>query len=213
MKRGTKVFLCLLSVVLATLIVAACIYCGYYPHYKRNQHAAVIADKPLERGEMRIMSCNLRCANTSDLGKTSWFYRADLIVKNIEAEAPTIIGFQEATKWQYNYMCRTLTGYDSVMTFRDDTLIAEACPVFYRTDLYDLVDKGSFWLSETPEKMSKDWGSACYRICSYVILKEKQTGLDFVVFNTHLDHVSEEARIKGIGVVLDKIAQFGLCPR
>ena len=123
MKRGTKVFLCLLSVVLATLIVAACIYCGYYPHYKRNQHAAVIADKPLERGEMRIMSCNLRCANTSDLGKTSWFYRADLIVKNIEAEAPTIIGFQEATKWQYNYMCRTLTGYDSVMTFRDDTLI------------------------------------------------------------------------------------------
>lgn len=91
MKRGTKVFLCLLSVVLATLIVAACIYCGYYPHYKRNQHAAVIADKPLERGEMRIMSCNLRCANTSDLGKTSWFYRADLIVKNIEAEAPTIM--------------------------------------------------------------------------------------------------------------------------
>ena len=66
MKRGTKVFLCLLSVVLATLIVAACIYCGYYPHYKRNQHAAVIADKPLERGEMRIMSCNLRCANISD---------------------------------------------------------------------------------------------------------------------------------------------------
>ena len=212
MKRGTKVFLCLLSVVLATLIVAACIYCGYYPHYKRNQHAAVIADKPLERGEMRIMSCNLRCANTSDLGKTSWFYRADLIVKNIEAEAPTIIGFQEATKWQYNYMCRTLTGYDSVMTFRDDTLIAEACPVFYRTDLYDLVDKGSFWLSETPEKMSRDWGSACYRICSYVILKEKQTGLDFVVFNTHLDHVSEEARIKGIGVVLDKISQFGSLP-
>ena len=51
MKRGTKVFLCLLSVVLATLIVAACIYCGYYPHYKRNQHAAVIADKPLERGD------------------------------------------------------------------------------------------------------------------------------------------------------------------
>ena len=112
MKQGTKVFICLLCVVLATLIVAACIYCGYYPHYKRNQHAAVIEDKPLERGEMRIMSCNLRCANVTDTGKKSWFYRADLIVKNIETEAPTIIGFQEATKWQYNYMCRTLQGYD-----------------------------------------------------------------------------------------------------
>ena len=90
-------------------------------------------------------------------------------------------------------MCRTLQGYDSVITFRDESTFSEGCPVFYRTDLYDLIDKGSFWLSETPEKMSKDWDSACYRICSYVILKEKQTGLEFVVFNTHLDHVSEEA--------------------
>lgn len=212
MKQGTKVFICLLCVVLATLITVACIFCVYYPHYKQNQHAAVIEDKPLERGEMRIMSCNLRCANVTDTGKKSWFYRADLIVKNIETEAPTIIGFQEATKWQYNYMCRTLQGYDSVITFRDESTFSEGCPVFYRTDLYDLIDKGSFWLSETPEKMSKDWDSACYRICSYVILKEKQTGLEFVVFNTHLDHVSEEARIKGIGVVLDKIAQFGSLP-
>lgn len=212
MKQGTKVFICLLCVVLATLITVACIFCIYYPHYKQNQHAAVIEDKPLERGEMRIMSCNLRCANVMDTGKKSWFYRADLIVKNTETEAPTIIGFQEATKWQYNYMCRTLQGYDSVITFRDESTFSEGCPVFYRTDLYDLIDKGSFWLSETPEKMSKDWDSACYRICSYVILKEKQTGLEFVVFNTHLDHVSEEARIKGIGVVLDKIAQFGSLP-
>ena len=60
--------------------------------------------------------------------------------------------------------------------------------------------------------MSRDWGSACYRICSYVILTEKTSGKDFVVFNTHLDHVSDEARIKGIDVVLDKIAAFGDLP-
>ena len=29
------------------------------------------------------------------------------------------------------------------------------------------------------------------------------------MFNTHLDHISDEARINGIRVVLDKIAQFG----
>lgn len=69
MKQGTKVFICLLCVVLATLITVACIFCIYYPHYKQNQHAAVIEDKPLERGEMRIMSCNLRCANVMDTGK------------------------------------------------------------------------------------------------------------------------------------------------
>jgi endonuclease/exonuclease/phosphatase family metal-dependent hydrolase len=60
--------------------------------------------------------------------------------------------------------------------------------------------------------MSKDWGSACYRVCGYVILTDKASGKDFVVFNTHLDHVSDEARIKGIQLVMDKIAQFGGLP-
>lgn len=85
-------------------------------------------------------------------------------------------------------------------------------PCFYRKDLYTLVDKGSFWLSETPDEMSIDWGSACYRICSYVVLEEKESGEQFAVFNTHLDHISEEARINGIKVVLDKIEQFGGMP-
>ena len=57
--------------------------------------------------------------------------------------------------------------------------------------------------------MSKDWGAACYRVCSYVILTDKNTGRDLVVFNTHLDHISDEARINGINVVLDKIKEFG----
>ena len=60
--------------------------------------------------------------------------------------------------------------------------------------------------------MSKDWGAACYRVCSYVILAEKDTKKELVVFNTHLDHVSDEARINGINVVLDKIQQFGGLP-
>ena len=158
------------------------------------------------------MSCNLRCLTSNDIGKKSWFYRADLVVKGIENEAPCIIGFQECTKWQYKYLCDVLPEYDSVITYRDDSKTSEGCPVFYKEDLYSLKEKGSFWLSETPDKMSKDWDSAYYRICSYVILEEKQTEREFVVFNTHLDHISDEARIKGTRVVLDKIAQFGGMP-
>lgn len=70
-----------------------------------------------------------------------------------------------------------MVGFDSIITYREDTINAEGCPIFYQTDLYTLIDKGSFWLSETPEVMSKDWGAAHYRICSYVILKEKSTDL------------------------------------
>ena len=60
--------------------------------------------------------------------------------------------------------------------------------------------------------MSKDWGSNRYRVCSFVILETTDTKTQFVVFNTHLDHISDEARINGIKVILDKIEEFGSLP-
>jgi len=207
-----RIVLALLCIVLAVILIMSANLFFYYPHYKQNKKQVTFTSTKNTDEEITVMSSNLRCINPGDKGKRSWFYRADLIVKNIENNKPSIIGFQEATKWQYNYMKDCLVGFDSVIEFRDEAVNTEGCPVFYRTDMYKLVDKGSFWLSETPEKMSKDWGAACYRICSYVILEELETAKQFVVFNTHLDHVSDEARIKGIGVVLDKIAQFGSLP-
>lgn len=209
-KKVKRVIFSIIGILLVVVIVfAAGMFC-YYPHYKSSKHE--IAAKNQNLDEIRVMSCNLRTISPTDFGKKSWFYRADLILKNIENNNPGIIGFQECTKWHYKYLVDTLKGFDSVITYRDKSTFSEGCPVFYRTDLYTLKDKGSFWLSETPEEMSKDWGSACYRVCSYVILEQKSTKKDFVVFNTHLDHISDEARIKGIGVVIDKIKQFGSLP-
>lgn len=194
-------------------LVAAILILTFYqlPYCLKNKEAIQI-NTISEEANLKVMSFNIRLFTPQDMGKKNWFYRADLVADTIEKEAPGIIGFQEVTPIQYEYLCDTLEGFDSIMTYRDKNPNSEGCPVFYRKDLYTLMDKGSFWLSETPEKMSKDWGAACYRICSYVILKEKSTEKEFVVFNTHLDHVSDEARIKGIRVVLDKIAEFGGLP-
>ena len=205
-KKIIAAFNCSLLAII--LIWSAVIFC-YYGHYKSSKTAIKIENAT---DTIDIMSCNVRCLNPQDVGKRSWFYRADLLLKNIEKYEPSIIGFQEVTKWQYAYLTDCLEGFDSVIEYRDGSTFSEGCPVFYRTDLYTLADKGSFWLSETPDEMSKDWGAACYRICSYVILEQKSGGQKFVVFNTHLDHISDEARIKGIGVVLDKISQFGSLP-
>ena len=209
MKRGKKIVLSVICVLLALILTALVVFFWHYPRYLLRKESVDIQPA----GEsIAIMSYNLRCLTPLDLGQKSWYYRADLIAGDIAEYAPGIIGFQEATRWQYAYFADILSGYDSVIEYRDTSVIAEGCPIFYSTGLYELVDKGSFWLSETPDVMSKDWGAAHYRICSYVILKEKASGKDFVVFNTHLDHVSDEARINGIGVVLDKIAQFGGLP-
>ena len=198
------------AALLSLLLCAAVVLGWYFPRYLRNKEAMCL--HPETDGSITMMSCNVRCLTPMDLGKKSWFYRADLLMENMEDLAPGIIGFQEVTSWQDDYLVEVLPGYDSVIDYRDQSVIAEGCPIFYHTMLYELKDKGSFWLSETPEVMSKDWGAAHYRICSYVILRDRASQKEFVVFNTHLDHVSDEARIRGIAVVLEKIAQFGGLP-
>jgi len=210
MKKGKRVFLGVLCVLLTVILALSAVFFWHWPGYLLKKEPVSLSYRDSSR--ITMMSCNLRCLTPLDLGKKSWFYRADLLTADIASQNPSIIGFQEATRWQYQYMVDVLTGFDSVITYRDTSIASEGCPIFYDTSRYQLVGKGSFWLSETPEVMSKDWNSACYRICSYVILTDKASDKDFVVFNTHLDHVSDEARIKGIAVVLDKIAQFGGLP-
>ena len=207
--KAKKILICTFAGILAIILIAVIVTGWYFPRYSSRKETVVMNPKA---DAITMMSCNVRCLTPLDLGKKSWFYRADLLVSDIAAQNPGIIGFQEATQWQYRYLVDVLQGYDSVIDYRDQSIASEGCPIFYSTALYTLKDKGSFWLSETPDVMSKDWGAAHYRICSYVILTEKASGKDFVVFNTHLDHVSDEARIKGIAVVLEKIAQFGGLP-
>ena len=201
-------FLCAIFVLVAA--VGAADFC-YYSNYKKSTESFDIS-KVKSSGTINIMSVNVRTWSPTDTGKKSWFYRSDLIVKNIASVEPDIIGFQEVTRMHYRFLTNALKGYDNILQYRDNSKLSEGCPVFYNTSRFDLKDKGSFWLSETPDKMSKDWGAACYRICSYVILTDKTTDKDLVVFNTHLDHVSDEARINGIKVVLEKIKKFGALP-
>lgn len=206
--KGIGVFFCCILILVICFGAANFVY---YPHYKSARETFDIT--AAEKGDnITVMSTNVRTWSPTDLGKKSWFYRADLLVKNIASVKPDIIGFQEVTPMHYSYLTETLKGYDNVIEYRDNSPFHEACPVFFNTERFTLEDKGSFWLSKTPEKMSKDWGAACYRICSYTILKEKESEKSLVVFNTHLDHVSDEARINGINVVLDKIKQFGGLP-
>ena len=211
MKKVLKIigiiFCCILVIVAATCFADFM----YYPKYKSDREVFDISAEK-KTADITLMSVNVRTWSPTDTFKKSWFYRAKLIDSNIADVKPDIIGFQEVTPVHYKYLTETLRGYDNVIEYRDNSPLHEACPVFYNTSRFELKDKGSFWLSETPEKMSKDWGAACYRVCSYVILAEKDTKKELVVFNTHLDHVSDEARINGINVVLDKIQQFGGLP-
>ena len=70
--------------------------------------------------------------------------------------------------------------------------------IFWKKDRFEVKDCGRFFLSETPDKVSKGWDSNHYRNTAGVLLKDRQTGRKFYCFDTHLDHRGPLAKEKGV---------------
>lgn len=159
---------------------------------------------------MKIMSFNVLCWGDDAHCFES---RTPLVCKRIREQMPDILGTQESHKEWMDIICDALPEYDFVGVGRDDGKEeGEYSPVFYRKDRFELLDSDTFWLSETPDVPSIGWGARCRRICSWALLKNKADGKTFAAFNTHLDHVSEEARDNGIRLVVEKLRTFGDIP-
>ncbi len=82
---------------------------------------------------------------------------------------------------------------------------ASTPPSSLKVQLFDLLDKGDFWLSETPEKPGPGWDARLNRICSWVKLRHKRSQKIFFVFNAHYDHQGVQARVNSSLLILDKM--------
>lgn len=158
---------------------------------------------------MKIMTFNVLCGGCEEHG---WPERKDYAVGAVRRYMPDVFGLQEA---HINWMKIFINGmpeYDYVGVGRDDGKEdGEFSPVFYKKDRFELLDEGTFWISETPDVPSKGWDSACKRVCSYAKLRDKQDGRIFLAANTHLDHISDEARKNGVRMLNEFAAGFD-CP-
>lgn len=168
--------------------------------------------KSFDSSCITVVSSNVRCSGSQDKNERNWYYRGPLLLRTLIDANPDIIGFQEVKSDAFELLQKSLQGYGSFIDYREECDDPEGCPVFYNLSKFEVERKGSFWLSETPDRPSRDWGAACYRICSFAVLVQKSDSKKLAVFNTHLDHVSEEARIKGIRLVLEKLNEFGGMP-
>ena len=158
---------------------------------------------------MKIMSFNVLCGGD---GKRSWQGRTEMVLDTIRRADPDSLGVQEAHFDWIKTLRAGLPEYDYVGVGRDDGKEkGEFSAVFYKKEKFNLLDSGSFWLSETPDVPGvKGWDAACVRVCSWAKLEEKATGKQFVHFNTHLDHIGLVAMQKGAELITAKAAQ--ICP-
>jgi endonuclease/exonuclease/phosphatase family metal-dependent hydrolase len=159
---------------------------------------------------MRIMTFNLRFATPLD-GPNEWEFRKDLVADLIEAHLPDLLGTQEGTVPQLAYLESHLPGYLPLTAHRMVDPTCQYPTIFYRQGRFQVKASGEFWLSETPEvHRSKSWHSAFPRLVTYGLFQEVGRDQDFYFINTHLDHVSEEARFQGARMIRDYFLRFNL---
>ncbi len=169
--------------------------------------AAPAGDKPVDT---TVMSFNIRYAGAND-GDISWDHRRYLVRRAIRDHKPAIFGVQECLWDQGVELNEAFYGYRITGVGRDDGVQAgEMCLIFTRHDRYHLLDQGFFWLSETPDVPgSKGWDAACPRIVTWVKLRDRWCNPDTIfVFNTHMDHVGEEARREGALLLQKRMAML-----
>ncbi|MBQ2841581.1 MAG: endonuclease/exonuclease/phosphatase family protein [Clostridia bacterium] len=156
--------------------------------------------------DITVMSYNVYIKGTGEKSPES---RTPLVAENIRKYSPDSFGLQEADEGWMERLPAIMTEYAYVGIGRNsDNGGGEASPVFYKKDKYDLLDSGTFWLSKTPEKASKGWDAMFKRICTYAILKDKQTGFTYAHFNAHFDHLGVIARLESVAVIAEKIAEI-----
>lgn len=158
---------------------------------------------------MKIASINQRCVYKKD-GNQSFIHRAVFLCDKISAEAPDVIGFQEVTEESVKVLERLLPEYTFVGQFRGADYRGEGLYTAVRKESCTLLGFETVWLSPTPyEPGSRFEDQSPYpRICVEAKILHRASGRVMRLYNLHLDHISESARVLGIKAAFDFIDSF-----
>lgn len=140
---------------------------------------------------------------------------------------PQITAYADQTGYSYyGFAHKGDNGIDSSAADKDTTTSGgsegEMAPILWKTSKYDLMDKGHFWASSTPNVAGSDgWviggetiDSQGYPRCiSWIILKDKITGEQLLVVNYHAapdkdDKDNEIIRNLTAQLIAEQVAQL-----
>ena len=152
------------------------------------------------------MSYNIRYDNPGD-GDRAWDSRKEEVAALIRFYNPALLGLQEVLHGQLLYLEEQLPEYGRIGVGRDDGQQAgEYSPVFYRKDQLELLDHGTFWLSETPDQPSVGWDASMERIATWGQFRRTAPGDTVYYLNTHFDHRGEQARQESARLIRDWVS-------
>lgn len=157
--------------------------------------------------EITICSFNIRGSNM-DTGVNAWSNREKMVIR-------------EFSNYQYDIVCMQEPLIDQIQDFLSIGIYEWLgvsgqgtpdsdvfTPIFYNKKKLNVLDYGTFWLSETPDVVSRGWDGKFPRICTWAKFRDIENCRSFYVFNTHLDHVGEVAKLEGARLICRKIKEM-----
>ena len=151
------------------------------------------------------ISYNIRYNNPKD-GINVWENRKETVSIFLNEENADFIGLQEVVHPQLLDLIGALKTYTYIGVGREDgKKKGEYSPIFYKKQKYTLLKSNTYWLSETPNIVSKGWDASLERICTYGLFQNNKTAKKVWVFNTHFDHRGTLARAKSVDLIIEKV--------
>ncbi|HYO09956.1 MAG TPA: endonuclease/exonuclease/phosphatase family protein [Tepidisphaeraceae bacterium] len=152
------------------------------------------------------MTFNIRFSTAPD-GPDAWPLRRELLMRTIEAYRPDLLGMQEVLPDQLEALKQRLKGHAAVAVGRDADGQGEMSALLFRSDRFEKLRDGTFWLSATPDVPgSKGWDAQIPRIVTWAELRDRAAGgRALFVFNTHWDHRGARARAESAKLMRQRI--------
>lgn len=185
--------------------------------------SAAIADP------IKAVSWNIRLDTPHD-AELAWPHRAGNVIRQLQRQAPDIVGLQEVMFHQLVRIESAMPGYQRIGVGRDDGKNAgEFSPLLIRSSRFTVKDSGTFWFHPSwlpdaptqhgPEQIGSEligpgligqpgWDAALPRICSWALLQDKHSGKALRVLNLHLDHQGALARRESVKLLAAKISHW-----
>lgn len=160
-------------------------------------------------------SYNVRYANKGDsIAGNGWGQRYPYIAMLVQFHGFDIFGTQEGKHHQLEDLKNAMPKYDYIGVGRDDGKHGgEHSAIFYRTDKFEVLEHGDFWLSTSTDYPNKGWDAALPRVCSWGKFRDKSNGFTFFFYNLHMDHRGVKARSESAKLILEKIKELpSECP-
>ena len=159
---------------------------------------------------MKIVTFNVRF-DKPDPGNNAWVWRRPVIAQLLAQWDADLIGTQEGKAHQLLDLHRRLSNYQSVGVDRQGNGLSEYCAIFYDQQRWQCLQQGDFWLSETPKmvgSITSEWKNPVPRMVSWGIFSNNTHTKPIIIFNTHLDYQSQQARELSAKLIGDRLSQF-----